>query len=90
MINEKTFESFYEGYDPEKLNFCLHMDKIAYAKTSSPIQALRLAVFEIDGAFLVIRTDVWSDFARQEIDIFQTLEEALECLDKAEDEYAKE
>lgn len=55
---------------------------------SGPIKALRLAVFEIDGAFLTIRTDVWGEFSRQEIDIFETLEEAIECVENAEEDFA--
>lgn len=86
MLSQKTFEAFYDTYDVAGIKCQLHVDEVVLAK-SGPIKCLRLVVFEIDGAFLTIRTDVWGDFSRQEIDIFDTLEEAIECVELAEEEF---
>lgn len=87
MLSQKTFETFHDSYETGAVKCHLHRDQTVMAK-HGPIKCLRLVVFEIDGSFLTIRTDVWGDFARQEIDIFETLDDAIENVELAEEEFA--
>jgi hypothetical protein len=80
------FSTVHDNYNPHGLHVHLHRDEVIQITEKVGIKALRIALVEIDGAFLAIRTLMMTaDCSQQTIRILGSLSEAEDYLDTVEE-----